>query len=106
MTLKEVEVELRSRCEHYLTGKAVPFTFPKQASDIAFFVDTPEGRRFWFLITESAIPAGTTVRLSQMDEEAWKAQALKHFSKRTRMPKVAGVRNTASVRNTGRESID
>lgn len=83
--------------------KAVSFAFPKQAEDVAFFIDfADEGKRLWFLLTESNIPTGTAIRLSELDEEGWKIQALKHFSKKVRGPKAEG---TSGARST-RESID
>lgn len=91
-------------------GKVVHFEFPKQGQDVAFFIDQPAGgKRLWFMLTESAIPSGTVIRLSEMDEEAWKQQALKRLTRRAGTSKGRlGLRGVEKEEGKGdrRESID
>lgn len=98
LTLKEVT----SKVMNAIGWKVNTFTFPTRKDappkedEACFYVDDTEGdRRFWFHITESAIPKGTTLRLSEVDENQWKELALKHIKVKVKKVKEPGAKGTA-----------
>lgn len=84
MTLQE----LISKISNLVGFKINQFTFPKvNPSDSAFwFDDLQNDKRYWVHLTESSIPKGTTLRLSEIDANAWQELAVKHI--KTKVKKI------------------
>ena len=83
---------MMSKVVNAIGWKVNQFTFPKkiEGEEAFYFDDVTTNRRFWFHITESAIPQGTALRLSETDATAWQEAALKHIKTKPKRVKEPG----------------